>query len=170
MASQQLLTTFVAAHGRKLSLAARRSVDSPDWLQHKEPRGPRPVCQLLLERLAEAEAEAGQLLEDTGSMMQRPSSFPDTLRYPALPAPLPPPPPPPPPPLHSSSLHSTLCASCCWNAWRKLRRKRGSCLRTLDSCCSGPLHFLTPSGILPYLLPPPPPPPPNAAAGTPGGS
>ncbi|KAK9817324.1 hypothetical protein WJX74_004288 [Apatococcus lobatus] len=79
LAAQQLLTAFVAAHGRRLSLAARRSVDSPDWLQHKEPRGPRPVCQLILERLSEAEAEAGQLLEDSGSMMQRPSSFPDTL-------------------------------------------------------------------------------------------
>ena len=35
-------------------------------LQHKEPRGPRPVCDLLLEKLATAEAEVVQLVQDSG--------------------------------------------------------------------------------------------------------
>lgn len=34
-------------------------------LQHKEPRGPRPVCDLLLEKLATAEAEVSQLVPDS---------------------------------------------------------------------------------------------------------
>ncbi len=34
------------------------------WLTHKEPRGPRPVCSLLLERLGKVEAEAAGLLDD----------------------------------------------------------------------------------------------------------
>ena len=35
-------------------------------VQHKEPRGPRPVCDLLLEKLASAEGEVVQLIQDTG--------------------------------------------------------------------------------------------------------
>ena len=35
-------------------------------VQHKEPRGPRPVCDLLLEKLATAEAEVVQLVQDSG--------------------------------------------------------------------------------------------------------
>lgn len=34
------------------------------WLTCKEPRGPRPVCSLLLERLAKLQAEAAALLEE----------------------------------------------------------------------------------------------------------
>ena len=34
-------------------------------MQHKEPRGPRPVCDLLLEKLATAEAEVSQLVPDS---------------------------------------------------------------------------------------------------------
>lgn len=35
-------------------------------MQHKEPRGPRAVCDLLLEKLSAAEAEVVQLVQDTG--------------------------------------------------------------------------------------------------------
>lgn len=35
-------------------------------LQHKEARGPRPVCALLLEKLATAEAEVAQLIQNPG--------------------------------------------------------------------------------------------------------
>ncbi|GFH06631.1 uncharacterized protein HaLaN_01295, partial [Haematococcus lacustris] len=43
----------------------RRSVAATNWLQHKEPRGPRPVCDLLAERLGRAELEVSQLVEDS---------------------------------------------------------------------------------------------------------
>ncbi|KAK9813244.1 hypothetical protein WJX72_011382 [[Myrmecia] bisecta] len=65
-AAQLLLAGYVEAHGRRLSLAVRRSVDATNWLQHKEPRGPRPICDLLIERLANAEAEVVQLVDDGG--------------------------------------------------------------------------------------------------------
>ena len=39
---------------------------STNWLNHREPRGPRPVCDLQLERLGKAEAEVVQLVEDSG--------------------------------------------------------------------------------------------------------
>lgn len=40
-------------------------------MQHKEPRGPRPVCDLLLEKLASAESEVVQLIQDTGQAAGR---------------------------------------------------------------------------------------------------
>lgn len=47
-----------------LCLAVPRSTAAVSWLTHKEPRGPRPVCSLLLERLGKVEAEAAGLLDD----------------------------------------------------------------------------------------------------------
>ena len=35
-------------------------------MQHKEPRGPRAVCDLLLEKLQAAEGEVVQLIQDSG--------------------------------------------------------------------------------------------------------
>ena len=40
-------------------------------MQHKEPRGPRAVCDLLLEKLSAAEAEVTQLVQDTGQSSGR---------------------------------------------------------------------------------------------------
>ncbi len=37
-------------------------------VQHKEPRGPRPICDLLIEKLATAEAEVVQLVRETGQI------------------------------------------------------------------------------------------------------
>mmetsp|Transcript_18627 Transcript_18627/g.47206 ORF Transcript_18627/g.47206 Transcript_18627/m.47206 type:complete len:953 (-) Transcript_18627:187-3045(-) len=65
-ASSALLGAYVEGHGRQLSLMVRRSVAATSWLHHKEPRGPRPVCDLLAERLGRAEAEVGQLVDDAG--------------------------------------------------------------------------------------------------------
>lgn len=65
-AAQTLLGGYVEAHGRQLTIAVRRSVDSTNWLQHKEPRGPHPICDLLIEKLATAEAEVVQLVRETG--------------------------------------------------------------------------------------------------------
>lgn len=66
-AAAALAAGYVAAQGRRLSLAARRSCDAPNWLAHREPRAPRPVCALLLELLAAAEAEVVQLVDDGGA-------------------------------------------------------------------------------------------------------
>ncbi|KAL3158433.1 hypothetical protein ABBQ38_010667 [Trebouxia sp. C0009 RCD-2024] len=70
-AAQTLLGGYVEAHGRRMTVAVRRSVDSTNWLQHKEPRGPRPVCDLLLEKLTSAESEVVQLIQDTGQAAGR---------------------------------------------------------------------------------------------------
>ncbi|KAL6763334.1 hypothetical protein V8C86DRAFT_2499142 [Haematococcus lacustris] len=64
-AAAALLATYLELHGRQLSLMVRRSVAATNWLQHKEPRGPRPVCDLLAERLGRAELEVSQLVEDS---------------------------------------------------------------------------------------------------------
>lgn len=61
-----LLGGYVDAHGRALSSVVRRSVASTSWRAAQEPRGPRPVCDLLLERLGRAEAEVGRLVEASG--------------------------------------------------------------------------------------------------------
>jgi hypothetical protein len=66
-AAAALAAAYVDAQGRRLSLAARRSCDGPNWLAHREPRAPRPVCALLLELLAAAEAEVAQLVVDGGA-------------------------------------------------------------------------------------------------------
>ncbi|KAG1671022.1 hypothetical protein FOA52_014266 [Chlamydomonas sp. UWO 241] len=70
-ASAALLSAYVESHGRGLSLAVRKSVVSTPWLTHKEPRAPRAVCVLLLERLGGAEAEVVQLV-DAGGQPLRP--------------------------------------------------------------------------------------------------
>ena len=67
-ASSALLAAYVELHGRQLSLMVRRSVAATSWLQHKEPRGPRPVCDLVMERLGRAAAEVAQLVEDGGRL------------------------------------------------------------------------------------------------------
>jgi hypothetical protein len=61
-----LLQCYVELHGRALSVAVRRSVGSTNWLHAAEPRAPRPVCDLLLERINKAEAEVSRLVEATG--------------------------------------------------------------------------------------------------------
>ncbi|KAG2450988.1 hypothetical protein HYH02_004260 [Chlamydomonas schloesseri] len=63
-ASSAMVLAYVEMHGRQLSVMVRRSTASVSWLTCKEPRGPRPVCSLLLERLAKLQAEAAALLED----------------------------------------------------------------------------------------------------------
>ncbi len=39
---------YVELYGRKLTTAARVSVEGVDWLHHKEPRAPRPVCDVVI--------------------------------------------------------------------------------------------------------------------------
>ncbi|GMH43701.1 hypothetical protein BSKO_11623 [Bryopsis sp. KO-2023] len=62
----ELLRLYVEMHGRQLTLMIRRSVAAASWLNHKEPRGPRPVCDLMLARLKLAEGEIVQLIDDGG--------------------------------------------------------------------------------------------------------
>lgn len=61
-----LLSCYVELHGRALSLMVHRSVAATNWLQHMEPRAPRPICDLLVQRLSKAETEAVKLVEATG--------------------------------------------------------------------------------------------------------
>ncbi|KAF8059217.1 VPS51 [Scenedesmus sp. PABB004] len=64
--SDLLLGAYVDLHGRGLALLVERSVCGTDWLAAPPPRGPRPVCDDLLERVARADAELGRLLEPPG--------------------------------------------------------------------------------------------------------
>lgn len=50
--SQALLRGYVDAYERVLSIAVRRSMEATDWLNHKEPRAPRLVCDFILEKAA----------------------------------------------------------------------------------------------------------------------
>jgi hypothetical protein len=61
-----LLGSYVDLHGRRLSLLVQRSVCSTNWLQAQPPRAPRPVCDVILERVAQAEAEAARLIDSSG--------------------------------------------------------------------------------------------------------
>ncbi|KAG2495102.1 hypothetical protein HYH03_006712 [Edaphochlamys debaryana] len=65
-ASSAMVLAYVEMHGRQLSIMVRRSTASISWLTCKEPRGPRTVCSLLLERLGRVEAEAAGLLDEPG--------------------------------------------------------------------------------------------------------
>ena len=65
-ASSALAAAYVAATGGRLSLMIRRSMQSTDWLDAKEPRDVRPLADFLLDDLAAVEAETAQILEDGG--------------------------------------------------------------------------------------------------------
>ena len=62
-AAQLLLAAFAAAHARALTLAVERGAAAFDWRDAPEPAAPRPYCDLLLGRLARAEAEVASLLD-----------------------------------------------------------------------------------------------------------
>lgn len=47
-----LLRGYIDRHGQMLALAARQSTAATDWANHREPRAPRPICDLLLEKLS----------------------------------------------------------------------------------------------------------------------
>jgi hypothetical protein len=61
-----LLGSYVDLHGRSLSVLVQRSVGSTNWLHAQPPRAPRPVCDLLLERLGRCEAELMRLVDTSG--------------------------------------------------------------------------------------------------------
>ena len=65
-ASSALTSAYVAATGGRLSLMIRRSMQSTDWLDAREPRDVRPLADFLLDDLAAVEAETAQILEDGG--------------------------------------------------------------------------------------------------------
>jgi hypothetical protein len=65
-ASDLLLGSYVDLHGRSLSVLVQRSVGSTNWLLAQPPRAPRPVCDLLLERLGRCEAELMRLVDTSG--------------------------------------------------------------------------------------------------------
>ena len=65
-AATALVEAYVDASGRRLAVMIRRSVDAANWLETREPRDVRPLCDFLLEDLAGIEAETGQILDDGG--------------------------------------------------------------------------------------------------------
>lgn len=66
-AAAALLSAYVELHGRQLSLMVRRSVAATNWLVHNEARAPRPLCDLMIDRLGKAEAEVRELVEGGGA-------------------------------------------------------------------------------------------------------
>lgn len=67
-----LLSTFVELHGRQLSLMVRRSVAATNWLHHKEPRAPRPICDLIIEKISKTEQEVSLLVEGQKEKLRHP--------------------------------------------------------------------------------------------------
>jgi len=65
-AATSLISAYVEASGRRLSLMVRTSLATPNWLDMKEPRDVRPLADFLLDDLAGIEAEIAQILEDGG--------------------------------------------------------------------------------------------------------
>ena len=65
-AATALVSAYVEASGRRLSLMVRKSIFTPNWLDMKEPRDVRPLADFLLDDLAAIEAETAQILEDGG--------------------------------------------------------------------------------------------------------
>lgn len=61
-AARALAEQYVDQHRRRLAMLVRRSMDAVDWANAREPRGPRPVCDLLLERLGACQQETAALL------------------------------------------------------------------------------------------------------------
>lgn len=61
-AARALAEQYVDQHRRRLTLVLRRSMDAIDWTNAREPRGPRPVCDLVLERLGACQQETVALL------------------------------------------------------------------------------------------------------------
>lgn len=62
-AQSRLLVGYVQQQGRKLSKLVRKSMASPNWLDMKEPRDVRPVCDFILAELKVVESEVAQLME-----------------------------------------------------------------------------------------------------------
>ena len=50
-AAVTLLRGYVDAFGRTLTIAVRRSMEATDWLNHREPRAPRLVCDFILDKM-----------------------------------------------------------------------------------------------------------------------
>lgn len=71
MSASDLLKIYVSNYGQSLSVMIRQSIAAANWLNHKEPRGPRPICDLVLTRLQSSEKEIVQLIEDGGSRARR---------------------------------------------------------------------------------------------------
>eukprot|EP00887_Chlorella_sp_A99_P007202 scaffold2.g7202.t1 len=79
-AAAALLRGYVDRAGQMLALAARQSTAATDWVNHREPRAPRPFCDLLLEKLAEVDAEVAFLSDEArpGSSAYGHSRMPST--------------------------------------------------------------------------------------------
>ena len=65
--ASDLLREYIELYGRSLTLMIRQSIAAANWLNHKEPRGPRPICDLIVTRLEAAEKEIVQLIDDGGN-------------------------------------------------------------------------------------------------------
>ncbi|GAB4820337.1 hypothetical protein N2152v2_007383 [Parachlorella kessleri] len=73
-AAETLLRGYVDAYGRTLTIAVRRSMEATDWLNHREPRAPRLVCDFIIEKMTEADAEVGCMTEARSARHSRTSS------------------------------------------------------------------------------------------------
>eukprot|EP00210_Caulerpa_lentillifera_P006573 g6278.t1 len=69
--SMELLRVYIESYGNSLSTMIRQSIAAGNWLNHKEPRAPRSICDLLLSQLENAEREIVQLVDDGGNRSRR---------------------------------------------------------------------------------------------------
>eukprot|EP01025_Chloroclados_australasicus_P039364 TRINITY_DN4071_c0_g1_i1.p1 TRINITY_DN4071_c0_g1~~TRINITY_DN4071_c0_g1_i1.p1 ORF type:complete len:949 (-),score=156.60 TRINITY_DN4071_c0_g1_i1:429-3209(-) len=79
IASDALLRKYIMTHGKRLGLLFRQTLAASDWLNMKEPRGPRPVCDAFLNMLNTAEQEVVQLVDDGGQRATTTEQHPVTI-------------------------------------------------------------------------------------------
>eukprot|EP00940_MAST-03C_sp_MAST-3C-sp2_P002744 g2744.t1 len=65
--TKRLLALFVTLESQKLSTVLRTSVNAPDWLRMKEPRGVRRVMELLSDELGALSETVSEILGETFS-------------------------------------------------------------------------------------------------------
>lgn len=69
--STELLRVYIESYSNAISLMIRQSIAAGNWLKLKEPRSPRPICDLLISQLENAEHEIVQLVDDGGNRSRR---------------------------------------------------------------------------------------------------
>ena len=67
--SAALLQGYVDSHGCMLALAAATSTQAEDWMHAREPRAPREVCDLILEKVAGEWAGLGGWVGSDGAAL-----------------------------------------------------------------------------------------------------
>uniref|UniRef100_A0A7S4L5S8 Vacuolar protein sorting-associated protein 51 homolog n=1 Tax=Paramoeba aestuarina TaxID=180227 RepID=A0A7S4L5S8_9EUKA len=61
----ELLKQYVGAQARRLSRMIRKTIDTPDWMESKEPRGVRPVLDMIFDEFKTVDNEICRVFQDS---------------------------------------------------------------------------------------------------------